>query len=441
MRALAACTFYGSELDFGWCRRPDAVLRFFVVSFDDDDEEVDGSLELWRSWYSWKQGTIHKFVWHSGQWYLVFRRKIRPCASIVFQQKLQPNAGPGRITGQCWERFSNEISRIKCCECVKVKEWDNKIDYRRISRHLNWFQSEHVCNKPAVMIPNVVALPWLASAVTMMMMTTMVVAVVVLRLTDRLVRQLQQMSDSDREQWASIQSLMCRCRLMGVRRSCGSHYSIQILDLFRLRRPPLPLLPQLLRSQMDHHDLGGAVSGLMAGTIADAMKDANAARADDKRIAYHILIDWVHCAVWLKHVAQLGDASSPMWSPTAWVAIVMTILVLVPRHVVQSFYASMVWQRQRTIVANMGSCCPPVCPLQSQCHHVMATFDWGQRLFLCAIDVSAGDHVSLQVQLSLWLQWKNDTLNAKINGINCFDYHSHVCLFVFLSQFLFLPFY
>lgn len=104
---------YDSELDLGWCRRPDGVVKFFAVSLD---EEVDGSFEFCRSWYSWKHGTMHKFVWHSGQWYFVFRRKIRPWASIVFQQKLQPNAGPGRITGQCWERFSNEISRSKCCK-------------------------------------------------------------------------------------------------------------------------------------------------------------------------------------------------------------------------------------------------------------------------------------------------------------------------------------
>lgn len=59
----------------------------------------------WRSWYSWKHGTMHRFVWHSGQWYLVLRRRIRPWASIVFQQKLQPSAGPSRTTGQWLERW------------------------------------------------------------------------------------------------------------------------------------------------------------------------------------------------------------------------------------------------------------------------------------------------------------------------------------------------
>lgn len=44
--------------------------------------------------------------------YFVLRRRIRPCASIVFQQKLQPSAGPGRITGQCWDRASIDISRV-----------------------------------------------------------------------------------------------------------------------------------------------------------------------------------------------------------------------------------------------------------------------------------------------------------------------------------------
>lgn len=47
---------------------------------------------------------MHKFVWHSGQWYFVLRRRILPCASIVFQQKLQPSAGPGRSVGQWLER-------------------------------------------------------------------------------------------------------------------------------------------------------------------------------------------------------------------------------------------------------------------------------------------------------------------------------------------------
>lgn len=67
---------------------------------------TDLNLLLWYLWYklTWKHGTIHRFVWHSGQWYFVFLRKIRPCASIVFQQKLQPRAGPGRRTGQWHDR-------------------------------------------------------------------------------------------------------------------------------------------------------------------------------------------------------------------------------------------------------------------------------------------------------------------------------------------------
>lgn len=45
---------------------------------------------------------------------------------------------------------------------------------------------------------------------------------------------------------------------------------------------------------------------LMAGRVDDATKNANAALGDDKRIAYHILNDLVHCVVWLKreHVVQ-----------------------------------------------------------------------------------------------------------------------------------------
>lgn len=43
---------------------------------------------------------MHRFMWHSGQWYLVLRLKIRPQLSTLFQQKLQPRAGPGRRAGQ-----------------------------------------------------------------------------------------------------------------------------------------------------------------------------------------------------------------------------------------------------------------------------------------------------------------------------------------------------
>lgn len=58
---------------------------------------------------------MHKLVWHSGQWYFVLRLKIRPCVSIVFQQKLQPNAGPGRMAGQWLDRVvSKENSRVGC---------------------------------------------------------------------------------------------------------------------------------------------------------------------------------------------------------------------------------------------------------------------------------------------------------------------------------------
>lgn len=93
------------------CLKVDGVVKFLTFSLEDG-----GSFAFCRSWYSWKHGTIHKFVWHSGQWYFVFRRNMRPCASMVFQQKLQPNAGPGRITGQCFERLSIDNSRTKFCK-------------------------------------------------------------------------------------------------------------------------------------------------------------------------------------------------------------------------------------------------------------------------------------------------------------------------------------
>lgn len=41
---------------------------------------------------------------HSGQWYFVFRLKNLPRASIVFQQKLHPKAGPERNNGQWSDR-------------------------------------------------------------------------------------------------------------------------------------------------------------------------------------------------------------------------------------------------------------------------------------------------------------------------------------------------
>lgn len=71
------------------------------------------------SWYSWKHGTMQRLVWHSGQWYFVLRRKILPCASIVFQQKLQPRAGPGLKVGQWLDLGcdSNDKSlRVDACD-------------------------------------------------------------------------------------------------------------------------------------------------------------------------------------------------------------------------------------------------------------------------------------------------------------------------------------
>lgn len=166
-------TIYDNELDFGWCLSPDGVVRFFAVSLDDD---VDGSFVFWRSWYSWKHGTMHRLVWHSGQWYLVFRLSMRPWASIVFQQKLQPNAGPGRITGQCCERFSREISRNKCY--MNKSNGKNFIFKLKFSiRPKLWIQY-----KPAVMKRNVAALPFALASVVL----------------DRLVRKQQQMLGSDR---------------------------------------------------------------------------------------------------------------------------------------------------------------------------------------------------------------------------------------------------
>ena len=37
----------------------------------------------------------------TGQWYFVFRRRMRPLESVVFQQKLHPSAGPSLAFGQC----------------------------------------------------------------------------------------------------------------------------------------------------------------------------------------------------------------------------------------------------------------------------------------------------------------------------------------------------
>lgn len=52
---------------------------------------------------------MHKLVLHSGQWYLVFLRSVRPWLSMVFQQKLQPKAGPSRCTGQWPERAGSIV--------------------------------------------------------------------------------------------------------------------------------------------------------------------------------------------------------------------------------------------------------------------------------------------------------------------------------------------
>lgn len=62
------------------------------------------------SWYSWKQGTMQRLVRHSGQWYCVFRRRILPHSSTVFQQKLQLSGGPERTAGVWLARCVCDVS-------------------------------------------------------------------------------------------------------------------------------------------------------------------------------------------------------------------------------------------------------------------------------------------------------------------------------------------
>lgn len=46
-----------------WCwRKLDGPEELLLLSLD-----ACGSEEFCRSWYSWKHGTMHRFVWHSGQ--------------------------------------------------------------------------------------------------------------------------------------------------------------------------------------------------------------------------------------------------------------------------------------------------------------------------------------------------------------------------------------
>lgn len=100
---------------------------------------------------------------------------------------------------------------------------------------------------------------------------------------------------------------------------------------------------------MDQYDWV-EVSEMMAGTIDDAMENANATLGDDKRIAYHISIDWVHCAVWLRpeHVmVRWVNASLPM----IMAVIAMTFVASVRTHAVPFLNGRMV----RLIVASMGS--------------------------------------------------------------------------------------
>lgn len=125
----------------------------------------------------------------------------------------------------------------------------------------------------------------------------------IVQLFDQLVQQPQQMWDLDLEQWVLVQVMIYRwCQSM-VAMLYDSHCSIRTWTLFQLRTKRMQLLRRLLPPplQMDRHDHWAAVNGPMATTIVDATKNANADLTDDdKRIAYHILIDWVHCAVWLK---------------------------------------------------------------------------------------------------------------------------------------------
>ena len=53
---------------------------------------------------------MQRLVWHSGQWYFVFLRKILPLPSVVFQQKLQERAGPSLAYLLCYKHWFISVS-------------------------------------------------------------------------------------------------------------------------------------------------------------------------------------------------------------------------------------------------------------------------------------------------------------------------------------------
>lgn len=53
---------------------------------------------------------MQRLVRHSGQWYWVFRRRILPHSSTVFQQKLQLSGGPDLTAGVWLARWVCDVS-------------------------------------------------------------------------------------------------------------------------------------------------------------------------------------------------------------------------------------------------------------------------------------------------------------------------------------------
>jgi len=93
---------------------------------------------------TWKQGTRQRFILHSGQWYFVFRLKNLPRASMVFQQKLHPSAGPERNNGQWSDRVDSLYESFKfvynmdqlCCLINVIASVNTDRHYRYVWRCL-----------------------------------------------------------------------------------------------------------------------------------------------------------------------------------------------------------------------------------------------------------------------------------------------------------------
>ena len=120
---------------------------------------------------------MQRLVWHSGQWYLVFLRRILPLPSVVFQQKLQERAGPSLAWKSSWRgsfpksHLGTVAELFHCrwgrstCKMPRAHHWSQLSTNKNYwhTRHLLIFTLRHVYLQWRLMAPRIL-IDWIASA-------------------------------------------------------------------------------------------------------------------------------------------------------------------------------------------------------------------------------------------------------------------------------------